>query len=86
MSGVIILLSSTPLLCERQIHLYPNLHVIFSLFHSCESSIAIWLFALCYLCMSTLCLFFCNNLERSAYYTDHLQQQIISYVYISVFY
>ena len=86
MSGVIILLSYSPLLCERQIRLYPNFHVTFSLFHLCESSIAIWQLALCYLCMSILCLFFCNNLQRSVYYTDHLQQQILSYAYLSVFY
>jgi len=86
MSGVIILLSYTHVLCERQIHLYPNLNVTFSLFHSCESSIAIWQHALCYLCMSTSCLYFCNNLEHSGYYTDHLQQQIKNCAYLSVFY
>jgi hypothetical protein len=77
MDGVLVLRSYTPLLCETQINLYPNLHVTFSLFHSCQPTIAILLIALCYLCLSTLCLFFCNSLERIGYYTDHLQQQII---------
>jgi hypothetical protein len=68
------------------IYVCPNLQVTFSLFHSCESSVAIWLLALCYLCTSTLYSFVCNHLENSGYYTDHLQQQIISYAYLSVFY